>query len=424
MNSCAKMQSVEAQSGASRTAEQLIAVAASLREELREGQADVEARGTYSPEMHEKFKAAGFYKALQPLRFDGLELSMTDFFRLVMEIARGCPSTGWCLSLGAGHSYIIASHFDEESQVELFGDGHFIAPHRGPPMGKCIPVEGGYEIEGTWNYSSGVPYSTHFMGGILIEGKGSSDAMDDTHVFVVPRDRYEILDDWGNGRLLGMNGSGSNSVRVARTFVPERLVQRCNWHEADVSGGTHGTRLHGNPMYLGRNLTFTAGEIVAVMGGLAHAALDEYRRLIETKKVLMGPPILRIEDPDFLRHYGHAVGLVETAEQLILQAGERYMANCRRWQEKGIPFSPSDDSFNTALLFHASELVEQAVRLMFATAGSSETSPKSKMARYYRDMSIQRTLVAGLGTLEGTGVSRARSYLFGATHALTRGSHK
>ena len=85
MNSCAKMQSVEAQSGASRTAEQLIAVAASLREELREGQADVEARGTYSPEMHEKFKAAGFYKALQPLRWQPRRTSNQPILRLHAE---------------------------------------------------------------------------------------------------------------------------------------------------------------------------------------------------------------------------------------------------------------------------------------------------------------------------------------------------
>ena len=33
------------------------------------------------------------------------------------------------------------------------------------PMGTCTPVANGYRISGQWNYCSGIPYASHFIGG-------------------------------------------------------------------------------------------------------------------------------------------------------------------------------------------------------------------------------------------------------------------
>ena len=40
----------------------------------------------------------------------------------------------------------------------------------------------------------------------------------DVRLIVVPRGEYEVLDDWGE--LIGLKGSGSNSVVVDDVFVP------------------------------------------------------------------------------------------------------------------------------------------------------------------------------------------------------------
>ena len=52
---------------------------------------------------------------------------MPTFYRVMMSIARGCPSTGWMACLGSGHALQVASYWPEEAQAELFGDGHFVA---------------------------------------------------------------------------------------------------------------------------------------------------------------------------------------------------------------------------------------------------------------------------------------------------------
>ena len=44
------------------------------------------------------FRAAGFYKIMQPRRYGGLELDLPTFYRVVASIARGCASTGWMVT--------------------------------------------------------------------------------------------------------------------------------------------------------------------------------------------------------------------------------------------------------------------------------------------------------------------------------------
>ena len=92
--------------------DQMVARAVALRPQLRDDQAKTEARSRYSEEMHEAFTEAGFYRILQPRMFGGYEFDIQTFYRTIIEIARGCPSTGWMLCLGAGHALQLGSSFD------------------------------------------------------------------------------------------------------------------------------------------------------------------------------------------------------------------------------------------------------------------------------------------------------------------------
>ena len=81
-----------------------------------------------------------------------------------MAVARGCPSTAWCLCLPAGHALQTGMLFEEDVQAELFGDGLFLCPAVAAPAGSAKRVEGGWELTSTHPYSSGAPYATHYMG--------------------------------------------------------------------------------------------------------------------------------------------------------------------------------------------------------------------------------------------------------------------
>ena len=110
---------------------------------LRERQEAHEQRGTYDDDIHVAFVQAGFYRITRPVLFGGYGFGLPDFYRVMMAVARGDPGVGWCLTLAASHAFVLASHWPETAQREIFGaPGEFAAPHRAAPMGTATPVEG------------------------------------------------------------------------------------------------------------------------------------------------------------------------------------------------------------------------------------------------------------------------------------------
>jgi 3-hydroxy-9,10-secoandrosta-1,3,5(10)-triene-9,17-dione monooxygenase len=369
------------------TPDKMLARARALQPLLREEQDATERRGAYSPSLHEEFRKAGFYRCLQPRRFGGYEFDLKTFFSLAVELARGDPSAAWCLILGAGHALTLGSYFDEQAQAESFGpEGEFCAPCVAAPTGTATPAEDGWVINGTWAYASGAPYATHFMPSVLIPADEPGKTL--PGLGVLPKSQFTMLDDWG--AILGMRGSGSNSIKVENARVPLNHVVQMDMLDVDVSEGTPGSRLHGNAMYAGRCASFFHGELLSLMVGLGYAALDEYENIIRTRNTLFPPIGPRYLNADYQRVLGLALGMIGAAKRLALHAGEMYMEYCRRGFEGGKPFSLMEDLELFASLEHGGRLVWEAVEMMFRTANTSAAKDGQRMQRYYRDISIYR----------------------------------
>ncbi|HEY7486729.1 MAG TPA: hypothetical protein VH912_19870 [Streptosporangiaceae bacterium] len=374
------------------TPDEIVARARALIPMVREQQDEAERLGHHTDAVDRAFVDAGFYRILQPRKFGGYEFDIPTFWKAMLAISTGDPGTGWGLTLGSHHAFVVGSHFSEEGQREIFGpNGDFRAPHRAPPAGRARPVDGGYVVSGTWDYSSGAPHSTHFMGNALVEGRDPR-KLGGNIVAVVPKGQYTILDDWGDGRILGMNSSGSNSVRVDEAFVPEHRTSPMNWTR--LTEPPPGASLHGNPMYLGRiYAVYHAGLVIPVIGA-ARAALEEFENIITTKKTIIPPQVPRYTHEDFQQPYGYGLALVDSAEAMVLQVGERYMELARRWAETGEPFSREDDVRLYAVVQQAGQLALQAVQVIFNAASSSAAKRGQRIQRYYRDAAMYRSHIA------------------------------
>jgi 3-hydroxy-9,10-secoandrosta-1,3,5(10)-triene-9,17-dione monooxygenase len=371
------------------TPQDLIDRAIAMRPLLRETQDESDERGYFSEAINRKFIDAGFYRILQPKMFGGYEFDYETFFRTMVEISRGHPATGWCLTLSASHAPVIASHWSERAQIEIFGDtGHFAAPHRAVPGGNCTPVEGGYVIDGVWPYSSGIPHSTHFLGTTLLQTSFPPKLLH----FVVPRGQYKILDDWGGDRTLGMRGSGSNSVRLENVYVPEHMVAFFDalGVKQDVSNGTPGTRLHGNPMYLGFLMGPYHSSLTSPIIGAARAAIDEYRDILLSQNTQVPPFIKRAFETDFQQSYGRAIALTDAAEGVLLQALRTHMDYYLRWSKTRVQSSPEENLRLWGMLQTGARLACDAIELLFQTAGSTAARKGSRMARYFGDAQMYR----------------------------------
>lgn len=373
--------------------EDLVQHAAAFRDRLLEEQEATEERGAYSPETHELFRQAGFYRTLLPRRYGGYEFDVPTFLRVIVEIARGCPGSGWGLCLAAGHGLQIGGLYGEAAQAAAIGpDGDFAAPMRGIPMGTATRTEqGSWRIAGMWDYCSGSPYSTHAILAVrLDEGEGPTGAQG---LALVPRADWTLMDDWRH-RSFGMRGSGSNSIEVDGAVVPDEFVVRGNPLGFAGKPETPGYRLHGNPMYAGHSMGYLQLEITSVLVGCAYAALDEYERIIRVKRTPGPHGVPRFQTADYQRHWGVASGKISAAEDVLLRSSEFYMELCREAVVDDTGFAPERLMRIHASTHHAVNLAWEAVELLFRTSGTSEGGRNgSRMQRYYRDISTARTNV-------------------------------
>jgi 3-hydroxy-9,10-secoandrosta-1,3,5(10)-triene-9,17-dione monooxygenase len=360
--------------------EEMVARARALRPLFAEHRAETERLRHPPRVVHEAIEEAGLYRLLMPRRYGGLECDVTTHIRVWMELAQADMSAAWYGCLAANHPLQVASWFEERAQAEIFGTGDFRAPAVIIPL--SLPARrlaDGWELNGKVSYCSGAPYSTHYLGQAIAE--------DGTPlVFVAPRSAYTVLDDWGD--LIGLKGSGSNSIVFDGARVPRHWVlEGARMAEIDVSSEGPGVRLHGNPMYAGRTACFFAMSVAATLVGAGLGALDEFDRILRTRETSRPPFGPRMEDPEFQRVFGAATAKLRAAETLVVSASERHMEHCRAAVEDGRPYTYGEDQTLAAIVREAGALAWDTMQgLIYRYAGSSAPREGERMEQIFRDM--------------------------------------
>jgi 3-hydroxy-9,10-secoandrosta-1,3,5(10)-triene-9,17-dione monooxygenase len=172
------------------------------------------------PESNIKeLEETGFFRLLQPKRFDGFESSPVDFYTAVRDIASACGSTGWVSSVVGVHPWQVALFADEAQQAVWGEDTTTRLSSSYAPTGKATVAEGGYTLSGKWSFSSGCDHCTWvLLGGLVFNDEG---APIDFKTFMIPRKDYTIIDVWN---VIGLRGTGSNDIVVEDVFVPEAFT--------------------------------------------------------------------------------------------------------------------------------------------------------------------------------------------------------
>ena len=369
------------------TPREIVARAEAIARTLVERQSETEQRTYCAPDTHEALVRAGLYRILVPRRYGGYEFGIDTYLRVSMALARGCPSTGWMYSLGAAHALNVASLFSAQAQQELFKAGDFICPAVAAPGGTAErQPDGQWLISGTWNYCSGAPYATHFLGHTLVPNADSG--MPEPMAFVVPRSEWQLVDDWGHH--LGLRGSGSHSITMTGARIPEHFaLPSMHVVNADVSAGTPGLELHGNPQYAGGLLSHMCLGLAALAVGIANGALDAYEELLRAKQTFFPPIVVRAESLDYQLWHGQAIGLINTAEAALLNAARQWRETCAAGLGS---FTRGVDLNITAIASEVIKICWRAVQdSLFRTAGTSSLRQGERLERMWRDLSMIHT---------------------------------
>ncbi|WP_291037858.1 hypothetical protein [Herbiconiux sp.] len=372
------------------TADDLVAYARGLRDRLRELQPEHAKLGTYSQEIHDAFVAGRLYDILRPKKYGGLELGLETYFKVAVEISRGDPGVGWSWELGSSHAYQFASHFPERAQEEAFAAEPFISASRAFPQKATVTlVEGGYRLSGRWDYNSGCTFSTHFMPVAFVE---QADGSKKPFMFILPREDFTIIDDWGEGRTIGLHASSSNSIEIDDAFVASYNAVPFNFKDIEWGAdGTPGYQLHENPLYLGRTSSIFIAGLTQTMVGCALACMDEYERLMD-RGSSFPPRIPRSESPEYQLWYGKVVSLAEASEALLLAAVREFAERNQAWVDGGPEFTTRDDVRIRGQIVQAARLSQEAIDVAFSTAGTTSAGlAGTKLGKYYLDAAMYRT---------------------------------
>lgn len=301
------------------TMDELVARATAMLPWLREQADAVEEARSVPASTIRAFKDAGFFKILQPAAWGGYEMNPEAFYRVLMELGRGCPSSAWNLMILGIHQWEFGK-LDPRAGDELWGeDQEILVASSYAPCGKARKVEGGWVLTGTWPTSSG---SDHCEGGAFLGARVFDDDgnMLDHRSFLVRREDYDLIDDW---YVVGLAGTGSKTLKLkGEAFVPDHRSHSIV--EYTMGRGPVTYRLPFNQVFF--------GAVSSVIVGFANGMVDLFVEHMKPRQnVFVGGPVAA-QNPFVQEKLGNAVLLIRSARARVLQCIQESIVYAERNQ--------------------------------------------------------------------------------------------
>lgn len=223
-----------------------------------------------SEQTTDEFREAGFFKLMQPARFGGYEYGFTAFIDVISELGRGCTSSAWGCSLGAIHQWMLGT-FPLEAQNDVWGENpDAIVCGSYAPAVKAVAADGGYVVEGRWQWASNIDNSQWALLGVMFPADDTNPAPHPGFL-LAPRKDWEIEDTWF---VAGQSGTGSKTALITKpTFIPRH--RKITFAELS-SNAPPGSRDNLNPIYRIPFLSAVPVCLVSPLLGTAQGALDEF----------------------------------------------------------------------------------------------------------------------------------------------------
>jgi 3-hydroxy-9,10-secoandrosta-1,3,5(10)-triene-9,17-dione monooxygenase len=203
------------------TLTEMVERAKALLPPLRERAGEAETLRRVPAETVQDFLDAGLFRILQPKRWGGYEL---DYGRTQTELCsvlgQACGSSAWVQCVIACHAWCLAM-FSADAQDAVWNADQdtLVASAFAFSTGRGRPVEGGYFVEGQWQFSSGSNICQWIiLGTPIFDGDGPPKK---TLWCLLPRPEWEVVDTW---YAAGLKGSASNDIRVRGVFVPSNFT--------------------------------------------------------------------------------------------------------------------------------------------------------------------------------------------------------
>jgi 3-hydroxy-9,10-secoandrosta-1,3,5(10)-triene-9,17-dione monooxygenase len=350
-------------------ADDLIERAEALAPVLAERAEATEQHRQISAETLRDLEEAGLTQVLFPEPYGYLGVDFDTYFEIVVRLAEGCGSTGWCYSVAAVAGWHVGLT-SPECQEEFFSTSPspWTATASNPAHAQLVRVAGGWLLSGRWDFSSGCDHADWAMFGALEQ----LDTGPESRLVLVPRTDWRIEDTW---YASGLEGTGSKDLVIDEpVFVPRhRLVPLRGTETSDA-------RLI-RPSYGVPLLTLMPTSVLAPLLGIATGARNVFEQRMRTRVSAVGAkPLATVAS--IQTRLAEASAEIDAATTLL----RNDLREALRQGARGEFFTVDERLRLRRNQAYASTLCVRAVQRLFEASGAHALFRTNPLQRAHRDV--------------------------------------
>lgn len=355
---------------------------AQLLADIRERHAEFTRLRHVPRDIIDRLKQQGVYRAATPLCFGGSGLAPAAFLELVEQISEADGSVGWVASFGSASVYLAA--LPRQTQAILYADSPDLVFAGGLfPIQPAVPVDGGWQVSGTWKFASGCKGADMLGVGIGLAAPDQPGSKPRTAVLRPAQ--VEIVDNWD---VMGLCGTGSHDLKVSQQLVDD------GW--TFIRGGEPAID---EPLYRYPTIAYAAQVLGVVNLGIARAAIEAIGQMAGGRIAITGAP--RMADRSYVR-----IAVAKAEARLRSARHFLYDNTDMVWRSilAGVPVTPEQVAMLRLTAVEAARAGDEVVQSMYALAGTTAIYNSHPLQRYLRDAAVvKQHAFLGEGIYDGAG---------------------
>jgi alkylation response protein AidB-like acyl-CoA dehydrogenase len=357
------------------TSDRVISLARGMRDLVQAQAAESERIRTLSTPIVDEMWASGLMSSFNPAAAGGVEPSFTEMIETWIEMAWQDGSFGWVGIANLPSSFAAATYLPDEGFAEVFTahDNRVTMGGQFFPNGQGIAVDGGYLLNGSWSFGSGIGHSEYVAAGFLPLDNGEmrwiSEGLPEMQVAVLPRDQISFNDGW---HVQGLKGTGSYDYSVTDVFVPQRRTFEL-FARQPHRGTSPATRMGLMPV--------TAAGHASWALGVAKSMLDDVQELAATK-FRMSDMASLASRPTFQKGLAHHRAAWRAARLLVLDA----FTTAEAAVAAGEDLTPGLRADMRVAAVYATDTARGCAEWAHLVAGTSAIREGTRLERAFRDI--------------------------------------